>query len=79
MKKIIIGALMFLGLTGCIDYQYQDRAQWVIYTQDDRTHLCYAMQHFDRSLALTNVPCTSEVMDLVNEARSEAEKNKRSH
>jgi len=40
-------------------------AEYGYYMQDRRTHLCFLSYGTGNSLVLTNVPCTSEVMELM--------------
>lgn len=74
MKKIIVGMLMIVGLGGCVFPTNQERAQWIEYTQDDRTHLCFATYKYDRSMSFSNVPCTSEVLEQIRFSRVETER-----
>lgn len=76
MKTILAASAIALFLAGCgvntsgnIDFN----ASHIKYTQDPRTELCYAYvasrktAKVDTSgLGLTNVPCSNEVMKLVD-------------
>lgn len=72
-KLILI--FVFLGIAGCEsekDLKDQENAstirwmkQELIYFKDPRTKLCFAAISANNSSKLTNVPCTPEVLDLI--------------
>jgi len=69
MKKILLIALFLLGCE-----TPQEQVNSLVYIKDARTHLCYATFEMGQNFGLlTNVPCSSEVEQAIDQDKSKSQ------
>ena len=71
IKQVAITLMLFgaaLGLAGCADVIAEQNAgqleSRIYYGHDSRTNLCFAVSPNSYGAIVTNVPCTTEVLQL---------------
>lgn len=62
---LIAMLLVLLLLTGCDQPVKSEDALRIHYLKDHRTGLCFAAYQWGRGGSITNVPCISEVLVLI--------------